>query len=572
MPATLKQGPLGLSCVFSDGRRGEFLLQDVANPHLARDLLLGLAELIHPHGTVDAAGSVRHYVRAARGMVATLSERGFTAGAAGLRRGQLAEYWMGAGTAREACTRRMLLGFAAAGGRLDAGARELAEGRAYNLQPFRRPLPPYPLEVWARLTDAAEQAVATSYRAHRDAVAGAARGSDPAVGGWELNNLRWLLARTGPMTVFDLAERLEISAGTARRRTGLRDVAGELFPHLDVTTAYLLLFSVYSGIVPDGIDDLTTDDIDWAGDASILLSYVKGRTSTESLTLPRRATRLLEQWLDHSHLLRGFVPAPDRDHLWLGVRQRGHSSVTAGPVHRNLIRRWLARHGVLDENGQTLTLHRHRLRTTHESMRERSTWKGSSRATIDPNHSPQVEGDHYLSATTQAQRDAVEAIIEDAQHDLARRARPPIVITNEQTTALARDYPALVTSLRLEAGVLDELVGGHRDVFTAACADQLSGLHGPKGKPCPARPWVCLLCPLAVFAPRHAPNLLRLKSFFSRQWRQLPNEQFMAVFGPYSQRVGEVLDRYDPAVLAAAALHIGDRDDELPLRPEELTR
>lgn len=244
----------------------------------------------------------------------------------------------------------------------------------------------------------------------------------------------------------------------------------------------------------------------------------------------------------------------------------------AGPVHRNVTRRWLARHGVADDNGATLKLHRHRLRTTHESMRERRAWKGSARATIDPNHSPRIEGDHYLSATTPAQRDAVEAIIEDAQHDLTRRARPPIVITDGQTAALARDYPELVASLRVEAGVLDELIGGRRDVFTAACADQLSGLHGPKGKPCPARPWVCLLCPLAVFAPRHAPNLLRLKSFFSRQWQQLPNDQFMAVFGPYSQRVGEVLNRYDPAVLTAATRQIGDHDDELPLRPEELTR
>ena len=46
---------------------------------------------------------------------------------------------------------------------------------------------------------------------------------------------------------------------------------------------------------------------------------------------------------------------------------------------------------------------------------------------------------------------------------------------------------------------------------------------------------------------------------------------FMAVFGPYSQRVGEVLDRYDPAVLAAAARQVSDRDDELPLRPGEIT-
>jgi hypothetical protein len=112
------------------------------------------------------------------------------------------------------------------------------------------------------------------------------------------------------------------------------------------------------------------------------------------------------------------------------------------------------------------------------------------------------------------------------------------VVTGEDAAALARDYPQLIASLELDDTVIAELVGGARDVFTAACADQLSGLHGPRGKPCPARPWVCLLCPLAVFAPRHATNLPRLKAFFSRQWRQMPAAQFMAVFGPCSQRIG----------------------------------
>jgi hypothetical protein len=240
-------------------------------------------------------------------------------------------------------------------------------------------------------------------------------------------------------------------------------------------------------------------------------------------------------------------------------------------VHRNVVRPWLARHGVLGEDGHPLRLHRHRIRTTHQSMRDRSGWRGSGRATIDPNHSPRVEGDHYLTATTPAQQQAVEAVIEDAQHDMIRRAQPPAVITEEDTVALARDYPQVVGALELDDTVVAELVGGARDVFTAACADQLSGLHGPKGKPCPARPWVCLLCPLAVFAPRHAGSLLALKAFFSRQWRQLPAAQFMAVFGPYAHRVGQILDRYDPAVLTAAASAVAGHDSELPLRPEELT-
>ena len=569
MPAEVLDDPLGISCVFSDGRRAIVTPGGLASAQLARDLLTGLAELVHPHGTVDSAGSIRHYVSALRVMDAALTERGFTGGAADLRRGQVAEFWMGTTGAKEACTRRMLLGLAAAGGTLDARVRQLAEGRAYNPQPFRRPLPPYPEAVWSRLTEACQAAVTTSYQAHRDALAGAARGHDPAEGCRGLDNLRWLLARNGPMSTPDVAAHAGTSAD-AIRQASLQAASG-LFPHLDVTIAYVLLFSVYSGIVPNGVDDLATGDIDWAGDSSVLLSYVKRRTAAESLVLPRRAVRLLGQWLDHSRLLRGFVPPPGRDQLWLGVRLRGHADVTAGPVHRNAIRRWLARNSVTGEDGQVLTLHRHRIRTTHESMRDKSTWKGSGRATIDPNHSPQVEGDHYLTATTPAQRDALDAIIEDAQHDLARRAEPPAVITEESAAALADGYPQLVASLQLGESVLAELVGGQRDVFTAACADQLSGLHGPKGKPCPARPWVCLLCPLAVFAPRHAPNLLRLKGFFARQWRQMTTGHFMAVFGPYSQRVGEVLDRYDPAVLAAAARQVSDHDDELPLRPEEIT-
>ncbi len=79
------------------------------------------------------------------------------------------------------------------------------------------------------------------------------------------------------------------------------------------------------------------------------------------------------------------------------------------------------------------------------------------------------------------------------------------------------------------------------------------------------------LCPLAMFAPRHAVNLLRLKAFFSRRWQQMPAAHFMTVFGPYAARIDQILDRYDPAELAAAAASVTDSDDEIPLHPEELT-
>ena len=93
-------------------------------------------------------------------------------------------------------------------------------------------------------------------------------------------------------------------------------------------------------------------------------------------------------------------------------------------------------------------------------MRDRSAWAGRGRATIDPNHSPQVEADNYLTATTPAQQQAMEAIVEDAQHDLLRRAHPPTVVTDADAAALVRDYPQLVASLELDDTVIAELVGG----------------------------------------------------------------------------------------------------------------
>jgi hypothetical protein len=574
MPATLTEDPPGIACVFSDGSTARFELDGLPCPELARDLLAGLAELIRPHGTVDAAGSMGHYVQSVRDMTRKLAARGFTGGVADLRRAQMAEYWMAASGPKEACTRRMLHGFQVAGGRLDAKLAELAAGRAYNPQRNHHQLPPYPEADWELLTRTCRRITDESFAVHKRALAAARRGRHPGDHGWSEDNLRWLLARTGPVGIVAFGGHLGCSDNVVRQRGGVLEASRDLFPCLDVVIAYRLLFGIYSGIVPDGIDDLVTGDIDWAGDSTILLSYVKGRTAAESLNLPRRAVRLLEQWLAHSALLRGHAAPGQRRQLWLRLSKPGGTEVSAkaGAAGRVAVQRWVARHGVTGEDGAPLKIHRSRIRTTFQSLRDKSSWAGHGRATIDPNHSPEVEGDHYLTATTPSQRQAVEAIVEDAQHDLLRRAHPPVVVTGEDAAALARDYPQLIASLALGDTVIAELAGGQRDVFTAACADQLSGLHGPKGKPCPARPWVCLLCPLAVFAPRHAANLLRLKAFFSRQWQQMTAAQFMAVFGPYSQRIGQVLDRFDPAVLAHAARGVGDRDDELPLRPEESTR
>ncbi|MGH3408168.1 MAG: hypothetical protein ACRDRJ_37565 [Streptosporangiaceae bacterium] len=523
MPAVLVDEPLGIRCVFSDGSSAEFSLDRLPSPRLARDLAAGLAELVHPHGSIDTAGSAGHYVGSLRSMVRVLAGQGFDGGAGDLQRGQAAQFWMAGPAHVEAMTRSLVEGFARSGGVLGEGVLELAVGRHFNIQPSRQPLPPYPEAEWARLTGVCRRLADESYAAHRQALAWI-QGQRPAGGEWTAENFCRLLSRTGPVGTPAFARVAGVTVNVFRKRGGMavfHDAAQAMFPHLDTLIAYRLLFGIYSGIVPDGIADLVTGDVDRAGDSTVLLSYVKGRTAAESLSLPRPAIRLLEQWLAHSALLRSFIPAPGSGKLWLGMSQAGNARLVR-EVDAVAVQRWVRRFEVRGEDGEPMKIHRARIRTTCQSMRDKSAWTGSARATIDPNHTPAVEGDHYLSATTPAQRHLAETIMEDAQHDLLRRAHPPAVITEEDAAELAAGYPRLIADLGLDDTVIADLVGGARDVFTAACGDQLSGLHGPPGKPCPARPWVCLLCPLAVFAPRHAVSLLQLKAFFSRQWRQMP--------------------------------------------------
>ncbi|MBF6216358.1 hypothetical protein IU469_30890 [Nocardia puris] len=586
MPATLIEQPLGIEFVSTARRtRATVHIGPTCNPELARELVIGLIGLVHPHGLIDEIKTFPQYVTAIRRFTAELAERGHVGGAGRLSRARLAEYWMGAGYAREYKTRRLLAALDTELGVLAPDVRELVAGRHFN--PLRRrdkrPLQPYTETEWRRLHDACRAIIKGSFAEHRAALAAAGRGRDPRAHGWSLDNLCWLLVQDGPVTWTDFRAEHGRSAAQACT-TWLPAARTALFVDTNPTLAYLLLLGCVVGIVPDGLDALGIEDLDWAGDATVLLDYLKGRAGSESVTLTRRAVRLLEQWLTHSALTRARAPEPERNRLWTRYVPGRYGQVITEPVNTMQVLEWaqrdhpaLAEAGIalVGDDGAPLRIDRRRIRTTFLSLRDRTSWFGSTRATVDPNHTPAVEGDHYLTASTPAQRDAIETIIENSQADLLRKAHPPVVLTTEATAELVHRFPEAVSRFGADDATLAELVTtSGRDVFVAACADQLSGLHGPKGKPCPARPWVCLLCPLALFTPRHAVNLLRLQAFFARQWQHLPAAQFMTLFGPYAQRIDDILAAFrarDPALLARAAADVGGTDNELPLLPEERT-
>jgi len=586
MPAELIDDPLGIEFVYTARRTTATVrIGKTCNPQLAREMLIGLTHLVHPHGPIDELKTFQQYVTAIRRFVAELAERGHTGGAADLSRARLAEYWMGASNAREYKTRRMVAALDRETSVLTPEVRALVGGRHFNPQRRRdkRPSVPYTEGEWQRLQQVCRTIIHATFAEHRAALAAAERGRDPREHGWSFDNLCWLLRRQGPVTWTAFDREHGSSAGTACIEL-LPTACTALFVDTNVALAYRLLLGTCIGIVPDGIEALGVEDLDWAGDATILLGYLKGRTTQESVTLNRRSVRLLEQWLEHSAPTRNLAAPDARAMLWTRYVLGRYDDVVTVPFTSGQVTEWVelghpalteADLALVADDGSPLRLDRRRIRTTFTSLRDRKSWFGSTRSTVDPNHTPAIEGDSYLTATTPAQRDAVETIIENSQADLLRKAQPPIVLSTEATAELVERFPDAIRDLGLEDATVTELVStANRDVFVAACADQLSGLHGPVGKPCPARPWVCLLCPLAIFTPRHAVNLLRMQAFFARQWQYLPSAQFMVLFGPYAQRIDTILAAFrdrDPALLVRAARDVADTDAELPLLPEERT-
>ena len=164
---------------------------------------------------------------------------------------------------------------------LDPEVRELVGGRASCTPiPHRTPLPPYTETEWDRLVSTCRAIVDDTYGAHKHGLAAANRGTTPTHERWTEGQSELAAGPAGTgrtpgwRNTWGGAERGENAAVSPTR--------ARMFPTLQVVIAYRLLFGSYSGIVPDGIAGLGLEDMDWAEDATILLSYVKRRTAGES--------------------------------------------------------------------------------------------------------------------------------------------------------------------------------------------------------------------------------------------------------------------------------------------------
>ena len=170
MPAELLTDPLGIACEFTDGRQKRWLFDGTGDPALVAGLLTGLAQKVHPHGMVNAPGTVDVYLTGLRDIAAFMAGRGVRGGAGALTRAVLAEYWMQAGVQQESTTRAMLAAYDDVAGVLDPGVRALADGRHFTPWPSDNPLEPYDRQQWERLQGVCRRIVDDAFAGHRRAL------------------------------------------------------------------------------------------------------------------------------------------------------------------------------------------------------------------------------------------------------------------------------------------------------------------------------------------------------------------------------------------------------------------
>ena len=272
MPADIEQ-PLAVVFTLPGGEVYRRVLHDLPNQSLAAGLAVGLVAATHPHGPIRTRSVASQYVQAGRRMVRELAGSGFTAGIAGLTPAAVVQYWLSCDFHRERRIRVILRGYAAAGGDVHPGVLRHLEGRRINAITPSRPNRPYSESEWQRLSAACTGVISAARLADRDAAA---------------------------------------PGGSADRSVADR----ARYPDVNIALAYLTLFAMHTGIVPDGIDRLTMSDITRTSATSILLSYNKGRTGRETLNLSRGAVRLLDRWLNCSAGLRARA-ADVADQLWI---------------------------------------------------------------------------------------------------------------------------------------------------------------------------------------------------------------------------------------------------------------
>jgi hypothetical protein len=331
-----------------------------------------------------------------------------------------------------------------------------------------------------------------------------AKGQDG--GSWTApENVLWHMAAHGPVSVAELFER----HGRPAPAFGITPLRALLYPGTRDLIPFLLLFALESGIEIEACKELQVDCLANPSRGRVEIRYRKRRTGTHQwrstsvrdngIFSPGRLIRMVMRLTERA---RTHTPSTD---LWLAdFRTRfGRPPFT---VSGGTFEKFVARHALLDDNGEAFALQPARLRKTHHAGRYLAT-QGQLRDFAGTGHSETVAGDHY--GAIEALRPVHEATVERALWDAVEVAKLGCwVVSPDEEQQLLGDPDRASEALGVAPAEVVTFLGGQRDLWLASCRDFFDSPFGTTGSPCPVPFWGCLNCQNAVVTSRKLPAIV----------------------------------------------------------------
>ncbi|MGY5810109.1 hypothetical protein ACXHXG_20685 [Rhizobium sp. LEGMi198b] len=309
----------------------------------------------------------------------------------------------------------------------------------------------------------------------------------------------------------------------------------------------LTFLSLETGLEIECCKALTVDCLQNPGPGTVEIAYIKRRArGAEHKHIRVRdggigtPGGLIRKLIEATAFTRQFVPS---NCLWL-YYYTGPTQLRAGIEHpHELVDRWTAGHGIVDDNGEPLRLVLSRLRKTHKALWYLKTEGHMTRFAVG--HTPEIAARHY--ADIPSLRPLHEATIAEAFSEVAAAAAPIVLAPAEEDSW--RQCDAMPEGRETRDGILS----GEQDVWLAACSGFDRSPFGDPGESCPQPFWGCLECRNAVITARKLPAIIAFLRFIEEQRAGLSAADWAMKFGRAHARIaGQVLPAFPDSVVAAA--------------------
>ncbi len=449
-------------------------------------------------------------------------------------------------------------------GLLDAGLERRLAYVSCRMQPRSQPRDAYSPFVARQLRDAA--------RADVDAIR-TWLGTVPAMSGDAETDTRRaaveaVIDEQGSITYTHPAFRLLYMrryAGGTRDRAFLAHIHARRYLTGEDVIPLLVLLGLATGLEIECCKALAADCLHDPSQDTVEIAYVKRRARGAE----HKRVRVRDGAVSTSGgLIRVILDltAAARRHclsesLWVYFQNGGFRTGIRHPKQQEAA--WVARHGIVDDEGRPLRLELSRLRKTHKALWY--VWTQGDMARFAVGHTREVAARHYaqVPALLHLHEAAIAAGLTDA---FAVAAGPLVLGPDAEERARAETgvaHPALPEQVAA-------LLNGAQDVWLTSCGDFYNSPFGGAGEPCPQPFWGCLECSNAVFTARKLPALLALLGLVTAERERLDAADWAAKFGRVHARITQQILPAFPDALLADARRVAEQAGELPYLPPEL--